>query len=57
MTVELGETEPGAGLSGGGGWLSTMARRPGIWLIWRKKRAGAQPLTLDEAVQEALCFG
>lgn len=30
---------------------------PGIWLIWRKKRGGAQPLTLDEAVQEALCFG
>ncbi len=30
---------------------------PGIWLILRKKRGGAQPLTLDEAVRAALCSG
>ncbi|HEU4422280.1 MAG TPA: YdeI/OmpD-associated family protein [Pilimelia sp.] len=30
---------------------------PGVWLIWRKKRTGHQPISLDEAVREALCFG
>ena len=57
MTVELRKIELGSRAE----WRRWLAEHhgtsPGIWLIWRKKRAGAQPLTLDEAVQEALCFG
>ena len=30
---------------------------PGVWLIWHKKGTGRQRITLDEAVEEALCFG
>lgn len=30
---------------------------PGVWLIWHKKSTGHQPVSLDEAIQEALCFG
>jgi uncharacterized protein YdeI (YjbR/CyaY-like superfamily) len=55
---QLGEIEPGSRAD----WRQWLAEHhgtsAGIWLIWRKKRAGgAQPLTLDEAVREALCFG
>jgi uncharacterized protein YdeI (YjbR/CyaY-like superfamily) len=28
-----------------------------VWLIWRKKGTGHQPIRLDEAIREALCFG
>lgn len=30
---------------------------PGVWLIWRKKGSSASGITLEEAVEEALCFG
>jgi uncharacterized protein YdeI (YjbR/CyaY-like superfamily) len=30
---------------------------PGVWLIWHKKGTRRQGITLDEAVEEALCFG
>lgn len=30
---------------------------PGVWLVLHHKSAGPQPLTLDDAVEEALCFG
>ncbi len=57
MKGPLGEIEPGSRAE----WRQWLAEHhgtsAGIWLIWRKKRGGAQPLTLDEAVQEALCFG
>ncbi len=58
MKGSLGEIEPGSRAE----WRRWLAGHhgtsAGIWLIWRKKRAGeAQPLTLDEAVREALCFG
>jgi uncharacterized protein YdeI (YjbR/CyaY-like superfamily) len=53
----LGEIEPASRAE----WRRWLAEHhgtsPGIWLIWRKKRGGAQPLTLEEAVLEALCFG
>lgn len=54
----FGEIEPGSRAE----WRQWLAEHhgtsAGTWLIWRKKRAdGAQPLTLDEAVREALCFG
>ncbi len=54
----VGEIEPGSRAE----WRRWLAGHhgtsAGIWLIFHKKRAGAaQPLTLDEAVREALCFG
>lgn len=52
----LDEIDPG----GRAQWRQWLAEHhgnsPGVWLILRKKHAG-QPLTLDEAVREALCFG
>jgi uncharacterized protein YdeI (YjbR/CyaY-like superfamily) len=30
---------------------------PGVWLIWHKKSTGYQPIGLDQAIREALCFG
>ncbi|HEX9097935.1 MAG TPA: YdeI/OmpD-associated family protein [Candidatus Dormibacteraeota bacterium] len=30
---------------------------PGVWLIWRKKGSSASGITLEEALEEALCFG
>lgn len=57
MKGQLGEIEPGSRAEWRR-WLAEHHRTsPGIWLIWRKKSSGAQPLTLDEATQEALCFG
>lgn len=57
MKGQLGEIEP-ASRAEWRRWLAEHHRTSsGIWLIWRKKRGGAQPLTLDEAVREALCFG
>ncbi len=29
----------------------------GIWLVWHKRRVGPQPITLEEVIQETLCFG
>ncbi|HET7516825.1 MAG TPA: YdeI/OmpD-associated family protein [Actinomycetes bacterium] len=40
------------------GWLAEHhGSSPGVWLIWDKKGTGRQRITLDEAVEEALCFG
>ncbi len=56
MKPPLEEFEPGCRAH----WRQWLAEHhdtsPGVWLILRKKRA-SQPLTLDEAVLEALCFG
>ena len=30
---------------------------PGVWLIWRKKGSTTSDLSLEAAVEEALCFG
>lgn len=39
-------------------WLAKHhAKSPGIWLVLEKKNGRAQRLLLDEAVEEALCFG
>jgi uncharacterized protein YdeI (YjbR/CyaY-like superfamily) len=39
-------------------WLAARHdRSPGVWLIWRKKGTAHQPIGLDEAIREALCFG
>lgn len=39
-------------------WLqANHARSKGVWLALRKKSAGPVNLTLDDAVEEALCFG
>lgn len=39
-------------------WLSkNHATSPGIWLILEKKNGRAERLLLDEAVDEALCYG
>jgi uncharacterized protein YdeI (YjbR/CyaY-like superfamily) len=32
-------------------------RSPGVWLIYLKKSSGRQNLTVNDAVEEALCFG
>jgi len=40
------------------GWLDEHhGNAPGVWLILRKREAGRRPLTLDDAIEEALCFG
>jgi uncharacterized protein YdeI (YjbR/CyaY-like superfamily) len=39
-------------------WLATHhAERSEIWLVFLKKHVGGPCVTLDEAVEEALCFG
>jgi uncharacterized protein YdeI (YjbR/CyaY-like superfamily) len=39
-------------------WLAANhARSPGIWLVLRKKAAGASDLDYPAVVEEALCFG
>ncbi len=39
-------------------WLAEHhTKSPGVWLILEKKNGRAQRLLLDEAVEEALCFG
>lgn len=32
-------------------------KSPGIWLVLHRRSAGPPPLTLEDAVEEALCFG
>jgi uncharacterized protein YdeI (YjbR/CyaY-like superfamily) len=43
------------------GWRQWLAGHhdtsPGVWLVLHRKSAGPQPLTLEDAVEEALCFG
>jgi uncharacterized protein YdeI (YjbR/CyaY-like superfamily) len=39
-------------------WLRKHHRTsPGVWLVFPKKHTGAQPLSYEEAVREALCVG
>ena len=39
-------------------WLEmNHGRSPGVWLTYFNKTSGKQCLTVDEAVEEALCFG
>ena len=39
-------------------WLARNHRsQPGVWLILTRKAAGQQPVSLADAVEEALCFG
>lgn len=42
-------------------WRAWLARHhessPGVWLIWRKRKGESPALSLDDAVEEALCYG
>lgn len=39
-------------------WLQENHTQPdGIWLVLAKKESGLKRLAVDEAVEEALCFG
>jgi len=42
-------------------WRTWLARNHGsateIWVVFRKKSTGPQPLSLNDAIEEALCFG
>ena len=39
-------------------WLASHHESsPGAWLVWRQVRGGARALSLDDAVEEALCYG
>lgn len=39
-------------------WLATHHdSSAGVWLIWRKKKSGPPGISLEDAVEEALCYG
>lgn len=47
-----------AGRSAWRAWLAShQDSSPGAWLVWRQERGGVQALSLDDAVEEALCYG
>ena len=54
---ELIELRP-AGRAEWRAWLAAHHdHAPGVWLVWRKKGSAATGITLEEALEEALCFG
>jgi uncharacterized protein YdeI (YjbR/CyaY-like superfamily) len=56
--VEIGETFLAPTREAWRAWLAEHhATSADIWLVLAKKNSGLQSVSLDEAVEEALCFG
>ena len=58
MTLEIGETFFAPTREVWRTWLAEHhATSADVWLVMAKKNSGLQSVSLDEAVEEALCFG
>jgi uncharacterized protein YdeI (YjbR/CyaY-like superfamily) len=57
VTAHRDQIEP-AGRAQWRAWLAAHhAGSPGVWVVLHRKAAGRRHLSLDDAVEEALCFG